>query len=220
MKAFNGDPDKKREFVEAAAWHEEQDLYYRGSYGFRTDHEDSSPTKFRGCSVGCTIASAHMMELGIDYKNPQQASTYWSRITELDNWDHGDHHVLANILNVPRWLIDMQENIFESAGDDEDAMRWTRQFLESIPVGFDDWQLVAEAMVDETINLYSKYDSKRACELQKEKEEIFSIHNSTSLDAALFWLMQRNMFAQQTKEIFLRVMDTINKELDNAGIQR
>ena len=111
-RTYHNAPDLKARVVRAAKDHRDADRFVQGAY------LDTSDDEWRGCSVGCTVAPLLAAERGVP-------------VTKLlgSRW----HEEEARLLGIPEWLARVQDQIFESMGDDH--VEWTPRLLAAIPVG-------------------------------------------------------------------------------------
>jgi hypothetical protein len=87
MKAFNNNPELKQQLIDMAAEHRKADEYLKGTYG------NTEGTKFRACSIGCTIHDVNK----IHGKNLATES----------------HSALSEELGIPEFIFHLQDAIFE-----------------------------------------------------------------------------------------------------------
>ena len=109
MKAFTGKVTKD-EFIKEIKWHKEQDAFIKGTY------TEGNKNNFRGCAVGCSIYSINKL-LGTAY-------------------DYGEHIDMAETLQIPEWLVRLEDKIFEGLSE-KDSKEWPLRFSEAINVGAD-----------------------------------------------------------------------------------
>ena len=107
--SFFNDQAIKNRHIEQAKRHYELDMLVTGTYEYIQNDF------FRGCSVGCF---AH--EIKPNFKSEA-----------ID-----PHQIVAEYLNLPEWLIRLQDTIFEGLPPDE-RKEWHVQLAEAIPVGKD-----------------------------------------------------------------------------------
>jgi hypothetical protein len=107
MKAFTGKVNKD-EFIKEIKWHMEQDAFMRGTYN------ENNKNNFKGCAVGCSINSINRL-LGTAY-------------------DHDEHVDMAETLQIPEWLVRLEDKIFEGLSEEE-SKEWPLRFSEAINVG-------------------------------------------------------------------------------------
>jgi len=109
MKAFKGKVNKDQ-FIKEIKWHMEQDAFMRGTYN------EGNKNNFRGCAVGCSINSINRL-LGTAY-------------------GYGEHIDMAETLQIPEWLVRLEDKIFEGLSEEE-SKEWPLRFSEAINVGAD-----------------------------------------------------------------------------------
>jgi hypothetical protein len=109
MKAFKGKVNKD-EFIKEIKWHMEQDAFMRGTY------TQNNKNNFKGCAVGCSINSINRL-LGTAY-------------------DYDEHIDMAETLQIPEWLVRLEDKIFEGLSE-KDSKEWPLRFSEAINVGAD-----------------------------------------------------------------------------------
>ena len=109
MKAFTGKVNKDQ-FIKEIKWHMEQDAFIKGTY------TENNKNKFRGCAVGCSINSINNL-LGTAY-------------------DYDEHLDMAETLQIPEWLVRIEDKIFEGLSE-KDSKEWPLRFSEAINVGAD-----------------------------------------------------------------------------------
>jgi len=109
MKAFTGKVTKD-EFIKEIKWHNEQDAFMQGTY------IEDNKNNFRGCAVGCSINSINKL-LGTAY-------------------DYDEHIDMAETLQIPEWLVRVEDKIFEELSE-KDSKEWPLRFSEAINVGAD-----------------------------------------------------------------------------------
>ena len=109
MKAFKGKVNKD-EFIKEIKWHKEQDAFMRGTYN------EGNKNNFKGCAVGCSINSINRL-LGTAY-------------------EYGEHIDMAETLQIPEWLVRLEDKIFEGLSE-KDSKEWPLRFSEAINEGAD-----------------------------------------------------------------------------------
>ena len=109
MKAFKGKVNKD-EFIKEIKWHKEQDAFMRGTYN------EGNKNNFKGCAVGCSINSINRL-LGTAY-------------------DYDEHIDMAETLQIPEWLVRLEDKIFEGLSE-KDSKEWPLRFSEAINEGAD-----------------------------------------------------------------------------------
>ena len=109
MKAFTGKVTKDQ-FIKEIKWHKEQDAFIKGTY------TENNKNNFRGCAVGCSINSINKL-LGTAY-------------------DYDEHLDMAETLQIPEWLVRIEDKIFEGLSE-KDSKEWPLRFSEAINVGAD-----------------------------------------------------------------------------------
>ena len=109
MKAFKGKVNKD-EFIKEIKWHKEQDAFMRGTYN------EGNKNNFKGCAVGCSINSINKL-LGTAY-------------------EYDEHIDMAETLQVPEWLVRLEDKIFEGLSE-KDSKEWPLRFSEAINEGAD-----------------------------------------------------------------------------------
>ena len=109
MKAFTKKVNKD-EFIKEIKWHKEQDAFMRGTYN------EGNKNNFKGCAVGCSINSINRL-LGTAY-------------------DYDEHIDMAETLQIPEWLVRLEDKIFEGLSE-KDSKEWPLRFSEAINVGDD-----------------------------------------------------------------------------------
>jgi len=109
MKAFTGKVTKDQ-FIKEIKWHKEQDAFIKGTY------TENNKNNFRGCAVGCSINSINNL-LGTAY-------------------DYDEHLDMAETLQIPEWLVRIEDKIFEGLSE-KDSKEWPLRFSEAINVGAD-----------------------------------------------------------------------------------
>jgi len=109
MKAFTGKVNKDQ-FIKEIKWHNEQDAFMQGTY------IEDNKNNFRGCAVGCSINSINKL-LGTAY-------------------DYDEHIDMAETLQIPEWLVRVEDKIFEELSE-KDSKEWPLRFSEAINVGDD-----------------------------------------------------------------------------------
>ncbi len=107
--AYNNDAAFKSSLLAEVAWHRQQDMLVKGSYGEFDDDE-----KWQGCAVGCSIHSLAKLQ-------KRQLPT-------------GDHALLAAEIGIPETLIHIQDAFFEALPD-ELSQTWPERFLDAIQPG-------------------------------------------------------------------------------------
>ena len=109
MKAFTKKVTKD-EFIKEIKWHMEQDAFMRGTY------TENNKNNFRGCAVGCSIYSINKL-LGTAH-------------------DYDEHVDMAETLQIPEWLVRLEDKIFEGLSE-KDSKEWLLRFSEAINEGAD-----------------------------------------------------------------------------------
>ena len=109
MKAFKGKVNKDQ-FIKEIKWHMEHDAFMRGTY------TEGKKNNFKGCAVGCSINSINRL-LGTAY-------------------DYDEHIDMAETLQIPEWLVRLEDKIFEGLSE-KDSKEWPLRFSEAINVGDD-----------------------------------------------------------------------------------
>jgi hypothetical protein len=109
MNAFTGKVTKD-EFIKEIKWHKEQDAFMQGTY------IEGNKNNFRGCAVGCSINSINRL-LGTAY-------------------DYDEHIDMAETLQIPEWLVRLEDKIFEGLSEEE-SKEWPLKFSEAINEGAD-----------------------------------------------------------------------------------
>jgi hypothetical protein len=108
MRAFENVAITKPEFVAELKWHQEQDLFLKGTY-------DNGHGK--GCAVGCSLMSV-------------------ARAKKIEIADFSNHARYEDLLGVPEWLARVEDTIFEGLPTDR-SKTWPVEFAEAINVGAD-----------------------------------------------------------------------------------
>ena len=90
--------------------HKEQDAFMRGTY------IEDNKNNFRGCAVGCSIYSINKL-LGTAH-------------------DYDEHVDMAETLQIPEWLVRLEDKIFEGLSE-KDSKEWLLRFSEAINEGAD-----------------------------------------------------------------------------------
>ena len=88
----------------------EQDAFMRGTY------TENNKNNFRGCAVGCSIYSINKL-LGTAH-------------------DYDEHVDMAETLQIPEWLVRLEDKIFEGLSE-KDSKEWLLRFSEAINEGAD-----------------------------------------------------------------------------------
>ena len=104
MKAFTGKVNKDQ-IIKEIKWHKEQDAFIKGTY------TECNKNNFRGCAVGCSIYSINKL-LGTAY-------------------DYDEHVDMAETLQIPEWLVRLEDKIFEGLSE-KDSKEWPLRFSEAI----------------------------------------------------------------------------------------
>lgn len=125
MLSYHNNPAVKAKAIALAQSHIEQDMLYQSVYVISAS--DTNSGHFKGCSIGC-MAISLMSE------------------KELSHYTYGREPLVSTIekeLNLPRWLIDIEEIFFENLPFD-DAQKWHLEFFQATPVGVNLNKLASE----------------------------------------------------------------------------
>ena len=106
---YRNDPAFKAAFLAELDKHAALDAFTKGTYGRMNGH-------FKGCGVGCSLASINVLRGAPILENTGQHARY---PTEL-GW--------------PLWLAYLEDNIFESLPDDL-SKTWPARLSAAVPVG-------------------------------------------------------------------------------------
>lgn len=109
VTTYRGDPAFKVAFLAELDKHAALDAFTKGTYGHMDGH-------FKGCGVGCSLASLNAIAGGPILERTSQHDRYPAEL----GW--------------PLWLAYLEDNLFENLPD-ELSKTWPRRLAEAIPVG-------------------------------------------------------------------------------------
>lgn len=142
--AYFGDKVKKAAAVRDMIAHRRADSFLRGYYGTLEENKNGKEV-FRGCAVGCSIASAELRDLRKEKGRPLTPKEVKEFYRDF-NGNAEPHERMARYYNVSPDLAQVEDFIFETLPL-KDAKDWPVDFLRAINPGADLSGVVAELCV-------------------------------------------------------------------------
>lgn len=112
--AFGFDAPRRADFVRLLRAYIDGGHLLRGTYGTFMPAD-----KWRGCSVACALLAFDVLD---------------GRVPRSFGHQHGE---LAELLGVPRAIVDLDSFVFENLVDEEQAQAWPLRFYGSLVPGLD-----------------------------------------------------------------------------------